>query len=160
MYGTCKPPPQNYTADQCLRPEIRRATYFDIATSYGFADYFFQTSQGPSLPAHQFLLSGTSAPLPFNDANDPCSAANFQTLSFSTATRVYTHRGRLARLSPFFRGLRHFVVIQSERLRPSRKRWAFDSLQSQNGNHPPRTSAFWLIAPLKTDNIYATTLAI
>ena len=82
MYGTCKPPPQNYTADQCLRPEIRRATYFDIATSYGFANYFFQTSQGPSLPAHQFLLSGTSAPLPFNDANDPCSAANFQTLSF------------------------------------------------------------------------------
>jgi hypothetical protein len=36
--------------------------YYDIATNYGFANYFFQTSQGPSFPAHQFLLSGTSAP--------------------------------------------------------------------------------------------------
>jgi len=36
--------------------------YFDIATNYGFANYMFQTNQGPSFPAHQFLLSGTSAP--------------------------------------------------------------------------------------------------
>jgi phospholipase C len=36
--------------------------YFDIATKYGFANYFFQTNQGPSMPAHQFLFSGTSAP--------------------------------------------------------------------------------------------------
>jgi phospholipase C len=36
--------------------------YFDIATNYSFANYVFQTNQGPSFPAHQFLLSGTSAP--------------------------------------------------------------------------------------------------
>lgn len=36
--------------------------YFDIATKYGFANYFFQSNQGPSMPAHQFLFSGTSAP--------------------------------------------------------------------------------------------------
>ena len=36
--------------------------YFDIATNYGFANYMFATNQGPSMPAHQFLLSGTSAP--------------------------------------------------------------------------------------------------
>jgi phospholipase C len=35
------------------------APYFDIATKYGFANYFFQTNQGPSMPAHQFLFSGT-----------------------------------------------------------------------------------------------------
>jgi phospholipase C len=35
--------------------------YFDIATSGGFANYFFQSNQGPSYPAHQFLISGTSA---------------------------------------------------------------------------------------------------
>src|SRR5580704_14446157 len=34
--------------------------YFDIATSYGFANYMFQTSEGPSFPAHQFIFSGTS----------------------------------------------------------------------------------------------------
>jgi phospholipase C len=36
--------------------------YLDIATKYGFANLMFQTSQGPSFPAHQFLFSGTSAP--------------------------------------------------------------------------------------------------
>lgn len=36
--------------------------YFDLATQYAFANRMFQTNQGPSFPAHQFLLSGTSAP--------------------------------------------------------------------------------------------------
>jgi hypothetical protein len=37
--------------------------YFDIATNYGFANYMFQSNEGPSFPAHQFLLGGTSAPV-------------------------------------------------------------------------------------------------
>jgi phospholipase C len=36
--------------------------YFDLAMSYGWANRMFQTNQGPSFPAHQFLISGTSAP--------------------------------------------------------------------------------------------------
>lgn len=36
--------------------------YFDIANAYGFANYFFQTNEGPSFPAHQFLFGATSAP--------------------------------------------------------------------------------------------------
>jgi phospholipase C len=36
--------------------------YFDIAQKYGFANYLFQTNQGPSQPAHDFLFGGTSAP--------------------------------------------------------------------------------------------------
>ena len=36
--------------------------YFQLAEQYGFANYMFQTNQGPSFPAHQFLFSGTSAP--------------------------------------------------------------------------------------------------
>ncbi len=36
--------------------------YFDIATNYGFANRMFQTNQGPSFPAHQFLFGGTSSP--------------------------------------------------------------------------------------------------
>ncbi len=39
--------------------------YFDIANEYGFANYAFQTNQGPSFQAHQFLFSGTSAPAAF-----------------------------------------------------------------------------------------------
>jgi phospholipase C len=36
--------------------------YFQIAEQYTFGDRMFQTNQGPSFPAHQFLISGTSAP--------------------------------------------------------------------------------------------------
>jgi hypothetical protein len=37
--------------------------YFQIAKNGGFANYMFQTNQGPSFPAHQFLFTGTSAPI-------------------------------------------------------------------------------------------------
>jgi phospholipase C len=54
--------------------------YFQIANQYGFANYMFQTNQGASFPAHQFLFSGTSAPDAFGDTqgsncgdtNHPC----------------------------------------------------------------------------------------
>jgi hypothetical protein len=36
--------------------------YLQLATQYGWANYMFQTNQGPSFPAHQFLFGGTSAP--------------------------------------------------------------------------------------------------
>jgi len=36
--------------------------YFQMAEQYTFADRMFQTNEGPSMPAHQFILSGTSAP--------------------------------------------------------------------------------------------------
>jgi phospholipase C len=38
------------------------APYFQMAEQYAFADRMFQTNEGPSFPAHQFILSGTSAP--------------------------------------------------------------------------------------------------
>jgi phospholipase C len=38
------------------------APYFQMAERYTFADRMFQTNQGPSFPAHQFIISGTSAP--------------------------------------------------------------------------------------------------
>jgi phospholipase C len=49
-------PQYSYVIRSDLQP------YFDIATSYHFANYMFQTNEGPSFPAHQFILSGTSAP--------------------------------------------------------------------------------------------------
>jgi phospholipase C len=36
--------------------------YLTLAQTYSFADHMFQTNQGPSFPAHQFIISGTSAP--------------------------------------------------------------------------------------------------
>jgi phospholipase C len=42
--------------------------YLFLATQYGWANYMFQTNQGPSFPAHQFLFGGTSAPSAADDA--------------------------------------------------------------------------------------------
>jgi len=50
---------ENTSKDKTIQP------YWDIAETYGFANYFFQTNQGPSAPAHQFLFSGTSAPVSY-----------------------------------------------------------------------------------------------
>jgi phospholipase C len=51
--------------------------YFDIATYYGFANYMFASNQGPSFPAHQFILSGTSAPdVPGDQFSDWFAADN------------------------------------------------------------------------------------
>jgi len=41
--------------------------YFQLALQYTFADHMFQTNQGPSFPAHQFIISGTSAPTALSD---------------------------------------------------------------------------------------------
>jgi phospholipase C len=38
--------------------------YYTLAETYTFGDRMFQTNQGPSFPAHQFIISGTSAPTP------------------------------------------------------------------------------------------------
>jgi phospholipase C len=38
------------------------APYFQMAEQYAFGDRMFQTNEGPSFPAHQFIISGTSTP--------------------------------------------------------------------------------------------------
>ena len=42
--------------------------YITMATTYGWANRMFQTNQGPSYPAHQFIFGATSAPTPGDDA--------------------------------------------------------------------------------------------
>jgi phospholipase C len=41
--------------------------YLDIVHNYGWANYMFQTNEGPSYPAHQFLFGATSAPSAADD---------------------------------------------------------------------------------------------
>ncbi len=41
--------------------------YFALAEQYAFGDRMFQTNEGPSFPAHQFIISGTSAPTATSD---------------------------------------------------------------------------------------------
>jgi phospholipase C len=48
-------------------PPSEVTLYFDLAKQYAFADRMFQTNQGPSFAAHQYIISGTSAPAAASD---------------------------------------------------------------------------------------------
>src|SRR5580704_12958092 len=41
-------------------PQLEVQPYWDMASQYALADNMFQSNEGPSYPAHQYLLSGTS----------------------------------------------------------------------------------------------------
>ena len=58
--------------------------YLTMATQYGWANYMFQTNQGPSFPAHQFIFGGTSAPSPADDAAGIFASENVSTTVISS----------------------------------------------------------------------------
>ena len=71
--GTCLDTPQFKFVDNStgiVNP------YLELATQYGWANYMFQTNQGPSFPAHQFIFGGTSAPSADDDAAGIFAAEN------------------------------------------------------------------------------------
>ena len=58
-----------YVKGQCPRSDVAAygfvprsdvEPYWDMAQEFTFADNMFQTNQGPSFPAHQYIISGTS----------------------------------------------------------------------------------------------------
>ncbi|HEX3472075.1 MAG TPA: alkaline phosphatase family protein [Silvibacterium sp.] len=51
--------------------------YLILARQYGWANYMYQTNQGPSYPAHQFIFAGTSAPTVADDKNSTFVSENF-----------------------------------------------------------------------------------
>jgi len=56
---------------QCLYSYVNPAdvsAYLTIAQQYGWANFMFQTNQGPTMTAHQFIFAGTSAPTADDDA--------------------------------------------------------------------------------------------
>jgi phospholipase C len=56
-FGAC---PKNTAFHYVRRHDVE--PYFEMARNYGFANRMFQSNQGPSFPAHQFLFGGTSQP--------------------------------------------------------------------------------------------------
>jgi phospholipase C len=78
--GTCSSKPQFRFVDNSkgiLNP------YLDLATQYGWANYMFQTNQGPSFPAHQFIFGGTAAPSTGDD-----KAGIFASENMSGASKI------------------------------------------------------------------------
>ena len=65
------------------------APYFQMAEQYTFGDRMFQTQQGPSFPAHQFIISGTSAPT----ATSNLFAAENVTGAMAPVTQTFVRSG-------------------------------------------------------------------
>ncbi len=51
--------------------------YVAMAKRWGWANYMYQTNQGPSYPAHQFIFGGTSAPSAADDQIGTFVSENF-----------------------------------------------------------------------------------
>jgi phospholipase C len=59
-------------------PASDNGPYMQMAQQYTFADRMFQTNEGPSYPAHQFIFAGTSEPEAGSDllvSENPAAAA-------------------------------------------------------------------------------------
>ena len=76
--ATCPTQPQFRYAvgDPTHNPPYTLQPYLDLATQYAWANYMFQTNEGPSFPAHQFIFGATSAPSKTDDAMGTFSAEN------------------------------------------------------------------------------------
>jgi phospholipase C len=71
--GTCLSQPQFRYVDNS---DGTVTPYLQLATQYGWANYMFQTNQGPSFPAHQFIFGGTSSPTAADDAAGTYASEN------------------------------------------------------------------------------------
>jgi phospholipase C len=82
----CPPNPQFYYVQAS---DV--APYFALAEQYTFGDRMFQTNQGPSFPAHQFIISGTSAPTATSNlfaAENPAGDAGCAAAAGSTVALI------------------------------------------------------------------------
>jgi phospholipase C len=108
--GTCPSQPQFRYVDNStgiLNP------YLEMATQYGWANYMFQTNQGPSFPAHQFLFGGTSAPSAADDAAGVFASENMSgkgktagcTVEAGTTVQLIDPTGENQKIYPCFEHL-------------------------------------------------------
>jgi hypothetical protein len=75
--------------DKTTNPPQTVGPYMQMARLYGFANYMFQTNQGPSGPAHLFLFSGTSAPVAYPNLYYDWFAAENPTIKGSQGCTGY-----------------------------------------------------------------------
>jgi phospholipase C len=76
------------------------APYFQMAQTYVFGDRMFQSNQGPSYPAHQFLISGTSTPSAGGDYDDDLASENPKGPSYPTGCVKAPPGQRVAIIDP------------------------------------------------------------
>lgn len=76
-YAYVENPMVNYNNSYGMGSTTALGPYITFAEQYGWANFMYQTNQGPSYPAHQFIFSGTSARTASDDSNAIFVAENF-----------------------------------------------------------------------------------
>jgi len=79
--------------------------YFQMAEQYTFGDRMFQTNQGPSFPAHQFIMTGTSAPTASSNlfvAENPAGGAGCAAVSTSSVVLIDPSGNESSSMYPCF----------------------------------------------------------
>jgi phospholipase C len=98
VHSTCKKghtcPPADVRAYGYV-PEKEVEPYFVMARRYVFGANMFQTNQGPSFPAHQYILSGTST---ISDGSNLRAAENPQTPQKKSTGGCDSPKGSLVKL--------------------------------------------------------------
>jgi len=83
--GKCLPHPQfRYVENN----HHQVTPYLELAKQYGWANYMFQTNQGPSFPAHQFIFGGTSAPSAADDAAGVFASENMSSSGVGGLSKI------------------------------------------------------------------------
>ena len=130
---TCPSQPQFRYAvgDPTHNPAYTLQPYLDIATQYGWANYMFQTNEGPSFPAHQFIFGATSAPSAADDAMGIFASENMPApkvaagciANSSTTVRLIDSTGSETNLSPIYPCFEHQTI--SDVLEGKSLTWAY-----------------------------------
>ena len=82
--------------------------YLDLVKANGWGNYMFQTNQGPSFPAHQFLFGATSAPSANDDhtgifaAENTIGAAGCAAATTSTVALINPQGVEFTKIYPCF----------------------------------------------------------
>jgi phospholipase C len=106
-------------------PQDEVKPYFIMAESYTFGDRMFQTNQGPSFPAHQYIVSGTSTIAngsPLRAADNPLNPQGINgnggcDSSPGTLVPLIDPAGKLSQLTfPCFRRLSLMELINRKSL--------------------------------------------
>ncbi len=77
-------PSQNHLLPFVYAPRSEVQPYYDMATQYVFADHMFQSNQGPSFPAHLYIVSGTATERSISSYRVSSNGHNSRTLGRAT----------------------------------------------------------------------------
>jgi phospholipase C len=131
MDGAAGCGPRNGTTTCPSQPQFRYAVgdptalkpytlqpYLNLATQYGWANYMFQTNQGPSFQAHQFIFGATSAPSAADDAMGIFASENMSGTGGGAGciadpgvlVRLIDSSGSETKLSPIFPCFEHSTI--------------------------------------------------